>query len=117
MASSIPRSPETVRGLQERVARALPAEHVEHIGGWWLRHSASSSWWMRTVLPHGDASGDDLVGMISAAERFYAGFGVATRFQGSPGACPADLDATLAERGIDLGDHAVFVECDGVEWA
>ncbi|MQA09346.1 MAG: GNAT family N-acetyltransferase [Pseudonocardiaceae bacterium] len=88
-----------VRGLQERVARALPAEHVEHVGGWWLRYSASPSWWMGTVLPHGDAGRDELVRMISAAERFYAGFGVATRFQISPGACPADLDANLAERG------------------
>lgn len=34
-----------------------------------------------------------------AAERFCAGFGVATRFQVSPGARPADLDATLAVRG------------------
>jgi GNAT superfamily N-acetyltransferase len=37
--------------------------------------------------------------MISAAESFYAGFGVATRFQVSPHVCPADLDATLADRG------------------
>jgi GNAT superfamily N-acetyltransferase len=50
------------------------------------------------VLPHGDASRDELVGKITAAESFYAKFGVATRFQISPGACPARLDATLAER-------------------
>lgn len=99
MSVSSVRRPETVRGLQERVARALPAEHVQHIGGWWLRHSANSSWWTGTVLPHGDAGRDDLPRMISAAESFYAGFGVTTRFQVSPGACPADLDATLARRG------------------
>lgn len=98
LVSSAPRGPETVRALQERAARALPAEHVERVGSWWLRHSTSSSWWMGTVLPHGDGSRDDLVRKISAAERFYAGFGVATRFQVSPGACPACLDATLAER-------------------
>lgn len=97
--SSVPPAPKVVRGLQERVARALPAEHVEHIGGWWLRHSASSSWWLGTVLPHGDAGRDEPARMISAAERFYAGFGAATRFQVTPGACPADLDATLAKRG------------------
>jgi GNAT superfamily N-acetyltransferase len=88
-----------VRGLQERVARAVPAEHVERVGDWWLRHTASSSWWIGTVLAHGDAGGDDVAAMISAAERFYARFGVSTRFQVSPGACPADLDATLGERG------------------
>lgn len=99
MASSAPPGQETVRGLQERAARALPAEHVEHIGGWWLRRSASSSWWRGTVLPHGEAGRDELARRVPVAERFYAGFGMATRFQVSPGACPADLDATLAERG------------------
>lgn len=93
------RGPETVRGLQERVARALPAEHVEHLGGWWLRRTASSSWWVGTVLPHGDAGRDELPHRISAAESFYAASGMATRFQITPGACPTDLDATLAERG------------------
>ena len=99
LVSPARRSGQTVRSLQERVTRALPAEHVEQVSGWWLRHSVSSSWWMGTVLPHGDARRDELVRRISAAERFYAGFGVPTRFQISPGACPADLDATLAERG------------------
>ncbi|GAA3046197.1 hypothetical protein GCM10010464_08090 [Pseudonocardia yunnanensis] len=32
-------SPETLRGLQERAARALPAEQVEDVDGWWLRHA------------------------------------------------------------------------------
>ena len=98
--SSAADGPETVRVLQEKVARALPAEQVERIGGWWLRRSASPSWWMGTVLPHGAHAGrDELEPMIAAAERFYAGFGVATTFQVSPGACAGDLDATLAERG------------------
>jgi GNAT superfamily N-acetyltransferase len=96
---AVSRSSATVRGLQERVARALPAEHIERVGGWWLRRSASSSWWRGTVLPHGETHRDELPGMISAAERFYAGSGVATTFQISPRACPADLDVTLAERG------------------
>jgi len=99
VSSLVPRSPVTVRGLQERAARALPAEHVEHVGGWWLRHSASPSWWIATVLPHGPSGQDELAPRISVAERFYAGFAMATRFQISPGACPADLDATLGERG------------------
>ncbi|MBA8826306.1 GNAT superfamily N-acetyltransferase [Saccharopolyspora lacisalsi] len=91
--------PETVQGLQERVGRALPAEHVEYVGDWWLRRSVSSSWWVGTVLPHGSAGREELMGGIAVAERFYADFGVATRFQISPGACPGDLDPVLAERG------------------
>jgi GNAT superfamily N-acetyltransferase len=89
----------TVRSLQERAARALPAEHVEYDGEWWLRRSTSSSWWRGTVLPHGEASREDLTGRIAAAERFYATSALATRFQVCPGACAADLDTVLAGRG------------------
>ncbi len=99
MSTSVPRGAEQVRGLQERVARALPAEHVERLDGWWLRHTATSSWWRGTVLPHGEAGPDELVRLISAAERYYAEFGAAATFQVSPGVCPAGLDATLAGRG------------------
>jgi hypothetical protein len=45
-----------VRGLQERPARAMPAEHVEYVGEWWLRHSPGLSWWIGTILPHRTAS-------------------------------------------------------------
>jgi GNAT superfamily N-acetyltransferase len=90
---------EIVRGLQERTARALPAEHVEVVEGWWLRHAPGCAWWAATVLPHGDAGPGDLVRRVVEAERFYAGRGAAARFQISPGACPEGLDAVLAARG------------------
>ena len=90
---------ETVRGLQERAARALPAERVVDLDGWWLRHAPGSAWWAGTVLPHGDTAPGGLLPRIAAAERFYAGHGTVTRFQITPGACPAELDAVLAERG------------------
>ncbi|WP_271221728.1 GNAT family N-acetyltransferase [Streptosporangium carneum] len=90
---------ETVRGLQERAARALPAEHVEDVGGWWLRHAPNCSWWVGTVLPHGDAGPGELVRRVVGAEDFYTGHGLAARFQISPGACPEGLDTVLAERG------------------
>ncbi len=98
-ASSEPCSPDTVRSLQEKAARALPAEHVEHVGGWWLRHSTSSAWWAGTVLPHADAGPDELVRRVAGAERFYAVHGTAARFQITPWVCPAALDTLLAERG------------------
>ncbi|WP_211351770.1 hypothetical protein [Haloactinospora alba] len=66
-----------MRGLQERAARALPAEHVEDLDGWWLRYSAGSSWWVGTVLPHGhDPGRDELVFLVAAAERFYTDYGI-----------------------------------------
>lgn len=80
-------------------ARALPPERMQRLGDWWLRRSRSSSWWLGTVLPHGNASGTELAELIAASEAFYAGSGSAAAFQVSPGACPAGLDAALAGRG------------------
>ncbi|MDH2426236.1 GNAT family N-acetyltransferase [Sphaerisporangium sp. TRM90804] len=91
--------PRLVRGLQERAARALPAEHVEDARGWWLRHASGAAWWAATVLPHGEAGPAELPGRVAGAERFYACRGAAARFQISPGACPPGLDPLLAERG------------------
>lgn len=96
---SVPSGLEMVRGLQERAARALPAERVEDVDGWWLRHAPRCSWWVGTVLPHGDAGPGELAGRIAGVEEFYARHGVAARFQISPPACPDGLDAVLAERG------------------
>jgi GNAT superfamily N-acetyltransferase len=90
---------ELVRGLQERAARALPAEHVTDVDGWWLRHAPTCPWWVGTVLPHGDAGPAGLVRRVVAAEEFYAAHGTVARFQISPGACPEALDTVLAERG------------------
>ncbi|MFF3545732.1 GNAT family N-acetyltransferase [Streptomyces platensis] len=90
---------ESVRGLQERAARALPAEHVRDVAGWRLRHAPSCSWWVGTVLPHGVAEPDELGRRILGAEEFYAGRHAVARFQISPGACPDGLDTVLAERG------------------
>ncbi|GIH26819.1 acetyltransferase [Acrocarpospora phusangensis] len=88
-----------VRGLQERAARALPAEYVEDAGGWWLRHAPSCSWWIGTVLPHGESAPGELEERVATAEKFYAGRDTIARFQITPGACPGGLDAFLADRG------------------
>lgn len=98
----MPRSangPELVRELQERAARGMPARQVEEVGGWWLRYAPGCSWWVSTVLPHGDARPDELERRIAAAEEFYAARGAVTRFQITPPVCPQQLDARLAERG------------------
>jgi GNAT superfamily N-acetyltransferase len=88
-----------ITGLQERAARALPAEHVEHADGWWLRHAPRNAWWVGTVLPHRAAAPDELVRRVIRAEEFYAARGAVARFQISPGACAGRLDRLLAERG------------------
>lgn len=92
-------SPQLVRKLQERAARAFPAEHVESVDGWLLRRSSGSAWWVRSVLPHADADREELGRRVLRVERFYAEHDTPARFQISPGACPEALDAVLAERG------------------
>ncbi|WBB68030.1 GNAT family N-acetyltransferase [Micromonospora sp. WMMD812] len=92
-------SSELVRALQERAARAQPAAYVEEVGGWWLRHFPQGSWWLGSVLPHGAVTADRLPERVVAAEDFYARRRAVARFQITPGACPAGLDALLAERG------------------
>jgi N-acetylglutamate synthase len=89
----------TVRALQERAARAQPAERIEPARGWWLRHNARGAWWLGSVLPHRDVGPDELRHRVAAAEAFYAAHDAVARFQISPGACPSALDALLAARG------------------
>ncbi|MBG0816806.1 GNAT family N-acetyltransferase [Planomonospora sp. ID82291] len=98
-ATSTANGLEMVKDLQERAARALPAERVEDAGGWWLRHAPGCSWWVGTVLPHGHAESAGLARRVAEAEEFYAARGLVPRFQISPGACPTELDAVLAGRG------------------
>lgn len=92
-----------VRGLQERAARALPAEHVEHVDGWWLRLASNCSWWVGTVLPHGHSGQEELPRKVEEAEVFYGRHGLDARFQISPRACPDGLDAFLEDRGYRRG--------------
>ncbi|MGW8378027.1 GNAT family N-acetyltransferase [Streptomyces sp. ODS28] len=88
-----------LRALQERVARALPAEEVAYAGEWRLRAAPESSWWVGTAQPHGPVEDGALGSRIAAAEKFYAERGAVTRFQITPGVCPRGLDAELAARG------------------
>lgn len=85
-----------IRALQERAARAVPASHVEDADGWLLRYAPESSWWIGSVLPHAH---DDLARRVGHTEQFYAARDATARFQITPGACAADLDAFLATRG------------------
>jgi ribosomal protein S18 acetylase RimI-like enzyme len=97
--SAVVASSEAVRGLQERAARALPAEQVEKLDGWWLRHAPGCAWWVGTVLPHGAANPSELVRRVGKAEESSARHGTTAVFQICPPACPEALDAILAGRG------------------
>ncbi|MFI0483917.1 GNAT family N-acetyltransferase [Actinomadura sp. 9N215] len=105
---------EMVRSLQERAARALPAEHVRDVDGWWLRHAPNCSWWVGTVLPHGETRPGELVRRVVQAEEFYSGRGADARFQITPDVCPEGLDAVLEGRGYRRED-SVSLQVASVE--
>jgi ribosomal protein S18 acetylase RimI-like enzyme len=93
--------PALARALQERAARARPAERLEVRDGWWLRATTGTSWWLGTVLPHSEPGvGDkELLRRVLDAEQFAARHGTPAGFQVCPGTAPAGLDDLLAGRG------------------
>ena len=100
MAKETPGSdPSGARSLLEKTARAFPAQHIEQVDGWWLRHAPGCAWWVGTVLAHGAVPAEDLVSRIAEAEKFYARHGSPSRFEITPGVCAEGLDTLLAERG------------------
>lgn len=88
--------------LQERAARAAPAEYGARAGTWWLRHAPGCSWWIGSVLPHGtEVSRTELEDLISAAEAYTSERGIPTLMQMTPGAVSPELDALLEARGYE----------------
>ncbi len=97
--ASVPCEPDLLQSLQERAARAQPAESVRDLGGWKLRLAPGCSWWIGTVLPHGAADPGEMARRVDLVELFYADRTTSVSFQITPGVCPDGLDAFLAERG------------------
>jgi GNAT superfamily N-acetyltransferase len=93
-----------VAEIEEAARDAWPAEEVAICDGWWLRASrgvtgrGNSVWSVRTgtALALGER--------VDAVESFYAGRGLASRFQMTP-AAPADLDEELVRRGYRADSH------------
>ena len=98
--TSIPRELDLLRSLQERAARAQPAEYVRDLGGWRLGSAPGCSWWVSTVLPHAAPGPGELAHRVDLVEQFYADHATTVSFQITPGVCPDGLDALLAERGF-----------------
>lgn len=89
-------------GLQERAARAVPAEYGARAGKWLLRHAPGCSWWIGSVLPHGvGAERTELEDLISVAEAYTTERGIPTLMQMTPGAVSPELDTLLEARGYE----------------
>jgi ribosomal protein S18 acetylase RimI-like enzyme len=91
-----------VHAIERAAFAAWPADEVVAEGGWRLRHLAGVTNRGNSVWP-GPGSGGEraLEDRIVAVERFYAERGLPPRYQLSPIAAPATLDAELEGRGYE----------------
>ncbi len=95
-----PVNDETIRESEERAFRAWPAESVNRLSGWTLRHSNGSSTRRTNSVFAGPVDASiNLDALLGQVESFYGNIGQPSRFQLTPVSSPADLDDHLAKRG------------------
>jgi ribosomal protein S18 acetylase RimI-like enzyme len=88
-----------VHQIEELAANAWPAPVVQLMGGWRLRFAWGITRRANSVLPNDFNGAPDLDERLALVEAFYARRGLPARYQISPAARPAGLDAVLADRG------------------
>jgi N-acetylglutamate synthase len=94
-------SQQLVHQIEELAANAWPAPVVQLIGGWRLRFAWGITRRANSVLPNDCTGGPELDERLALVEAFYARRGLPARYQISPAARPAGLDAVLADRGYE----------------
>lgn len=85
--------------LETLAAQAWPAAEIEELDGWQLRFTHNVSRRANSVWPNGDNGRYTLTDKLSRVEAFYAQHSLPARYQITPAAQPANLDAILADRG------------------
>ncbi|MEM7118538.1 MAG: GNAT family N-acetyltransferase [Chloroflexota bacterium] len=88
--------------LEEIAANAWPPLRVQHLAEWRLRYSDGVHSRANSVLPNGDDGRLSLDERLTMVEAFYKRLDLPARYQISPAAQPANLDAVLEERGYKL---------------
>ena len=88
-----------IRNLEALAANAWPAAEVSCLGGWRLRFTEGVTRRANSVWPNQPLAGAALNETLAQVEAFYAARKEPPRYQLSPAAEPADLDARLAARG------------------
>lgn len=105
---------DSVAELEACAFRAWPAAEVAERGGWRLRWSQGLTRRGNSVLPVA-ATGDAPLGArIDEVLAFYGERNAPARFQLSPVAEPAGLDAALAARGFEV-EAPVSIQVAGAE--
>ncbi len=96
---------ELIRRIETLAMRAWPAESVESLGGWRLRHTQGVTRRANSAWPNEQEGEMPLSERLDAVEAFYATHDLPARYQICPAALPATLDATLAARGYADDAH------------
>ena len=99
----------TIRELEERAMRALPALESETYDGWVLRAAAGYTGRANSAAPL-DAGELDPAEKISYTEAWYRARGLPPMIRLTPAAQPAGLDLLLKEREYSLRDEGVSVQ-------
>jgi ribosomal protein S18 acetylase RimI-like enzyme len=95
-----------VREVEELAYAAWPAAEVVELDGWRLRFTDGvTTRRARSVWPNADTGRLPLAEKLARVEAFYAGHGMAARYQMCAAAQPPELDALLAERGYREDAH------------
>jgi ribosomal protein S18 acetylase RimI-like enzyme len=105
---------DVVAELEECAFRAWPAAEVHERGGWRLRWSSGATRRGNSVLPSAATGRLSLDARIDDVVAFYTERGGPARFQLSPVAEPAGLDAALAERGFAV-EAPVSIQVAGAD--
>lgn len=93
--------------LQQRM---WVADDVRDVDGWQVRRSRGVTKRANSVLPHGTPL--DVPMAIALVEQLYRQQGLAPCFQVTASTLPADLDATLADRGYERLDETRVLVAD-----
>jgi GNAT superfamily N-acetyltransferase len=89
---------QSIHLLEQAALASWPAAVVQPFDGWLLRFNDGVTRRANSAWPN--AGGEvPLLEKVAKVEAFYRQRGLSPRFQLSPAAEPADLDAALAERG------------------
>jgi ribosomal protein S18 acetylase RimI-like enzyme len=99
--------------IEELAANAVPAAVVQEFDGWRLRFNWGVTRRANSVLAL-RAGSLSLAAKIAVAEDFYRRRNIPCRFQLNQASAPADLDATLAERGY-MASAPTFVQVAPLE--
>ena len=90
---------ETVAAVEHAAFAAWPGLEVAQVDGWRLRAAGGVTGRANSVWSLEDGGALGLAAKLAAVEGFYAARGLPARFQITPAARPAELDAALAARG------------------